>query len=70
MRKILNMTGNFNRNSDIDRLYLPRRNRGRGLKNVETYESRITSISQHLELNRECNEYLREVVAHEEDKII
>ena len=35
-RKILNMTGNFNRNSDIDRLYLPRRNGGRGLKNVKT----------------------------------
>ena len=70
-RKILNMTGNFNRNSDIDRLYLPRRNGGRGLKNVKTlYESRIISISQHLKLNRERNKYLREVVAHEEDKII
>ena len=62
------MTGNFNRNSDIDRLYLPRRNGGRGLKNVKTlHESRIISISQ---LNRERNKYLREVVAHEEDKII
>ena len=51
MRKILNMTGNFNRNSDIDRLYLPSRNGGRGLKNVKTlYESRIISISQHLKL--------------------
>ena len=70
-RKILNMIGNFNRNSDIDRLYLPRRNGGRGLKNVKTlYESRIISISQHLKLNRERNKYLREVVAHEEDKII
>ena len=70
-RKILNMIGNFNRNSDIDRLYLPRRNGGRGLKNVETlYESRIISISQHLKLNRERNKYLREVAAHEEDKII
>ena len=50
-RKIVNMTGNFNRNSDIDRLYLPRRNGGRGLKNVKTlYESRIISINQHLKL--------------------
>ena len=31
-RKILNMTENFHRTSDIDRLYLPRRNGGRGLK--------------------------------------
>ena len=70
MRKILNMAGNFNRNSDIDRLYLPCRNRGRGLKNVKTlYESRIISISQHLKLNRELNKYLREVVVPEEDKI-
>ena len=49
--KILNMTQNFNRNSDIDRLYLPRRNGGKGLKNVKTlHESRIISISQHLKL--------------------
>ena len=55
-RKILNMTGNFNRNSDIDRLYLPRRNGGRGLKNVKTlYDFRIISTSQHLKLDRERN---------------
>ena len=55
-RKILNMTGNFNRNSDIDILYLPRRNGGRGLKNVKTlYDSRIISTSQHLKLDRERN---------------
>ena len=70
-RKILNMTGNFNKTSDIDRLYLSRRKGGRGLKNVKTlYESKILSISQHLKLNRERNKYLREVAAHEEDKII
>ena len=70
-RKILNMTENFNRNSDIDRLYLPRRNGGRGLKNVKAlYESRIISISQYLKLNKERNIYLREIAAHEEDKII
>ena len=51
MRKILNMTENFNRNSDIDRLYLTHRKGGRGLKNDKTYESRIISISQHLKLN-------------------
>ena len=56
------MTGNFNRNSDFDRLYLPCRNACIGLKNVKTlYESRIISISQHLKLNRERNKHLREV---------
>ena len=55
-RKILNMTENLNRNSDIDRLYVPRRNGGRGLKNIKTlYESRIISISQYLKLNRKRN---------------
>ena len=50
---------------------MPRRNGGRGLKNVKTlYESRIISTSQHLKLNRERNKYLREVVVHEENKII
>ena len=38
-RKILNMTGNFDRNSDIDRLYLPRKNGGRGLKTLQHYLS-------------------------------
>ena len=55
-RKILNMTENLNRNSDIDRLYVPRRNGGRGMKNIKTlYESRIISISQYLKLNRKRN---------------
>ena len=58
------MTGNFNRSSDIGKLYLPHRNWGRGLKNVKTlYKSRIISISKHLKLNREHNKYLREVVS-------
>ena len=39
-RKILCMTGNFHRNSDIDRLYLKRKNGGRGLKCIKTtYEA-------------------------------
>ena len=34
-RKILCMTGNFHKNSDIDRLYLERKNGGRGLKSIK-----------------------------------
>ena len=33
-RKILSMTGNFHRNSDVDWLYLQRKCGGRGLKSV------------------------------------
>ena len=48
-RKILNMTGNFHQSSDIDRLYLPRKMGGRGLKSIKlAYECRIISIRQHL----------------------
>ena len=35
-RKILCMTGNFHWNSDIDHLYLKRKNGGRGLKSIKT----------------------------------
>ena len=48
-RKILNRTGNFHQSSDIDRLYLPRKMGGRGLKSIKlAYECRIISIRQHL----------------------
>ena len=35
-RKTLCMTGNVHRNSDIDHLYLKRKNGGRGLKSIKT----------------------------------
>ena len=41
-RKQLTMTGNFHPNGDVDRLYIPRSEGGRGLKStVRMYESRI-----------------------------
>ena len=68
-RKILNMTGNFHRNSDIDRLYLPRKMGGRGLKSIKlAYECRIISIRQHLLNSTHRNHYLKCVVKHEQDK--
>ena len=51
-RKILCMTGNFHRNSDIDRLYLQRKRGGKGLK------SRVISIRQHLRTRKNKNCYL------------
>ena len=48
-RKMLNMTGNFHRNSDIDRLYLPRKMGGRRLKSIKlAYKCRIISVSTYL----------------------
>ena len=68
-RKILNMTGNFHRNSDIDRLYLPRKMGGRGLKSIKlAYECCIISIHQHLLNSTHRNHYLKCVVKHKQDK--
>ena len=61
-RKILNMT-------DIDRLYLPRKMGGRGLKSIKlAYECRIISIRQHLLNSTHRNHYLKCVVKHEQHK--
>ena len=49
-RKILCITGNFHRNSDVDRLYIPRRKGSRGLKSIQTaFELRMISVRQHLQ---------------------
>ena len=70
-RKILCMTGNFHRNSDIDRLYLQRKNGGRGLKCIRTsYEARIIAAKIHLQRQSIKNKYLACVLKHEEKKLI
>ena len=70
-RKILCMTGNFHRNSDIDRLYLKRKNGGRGLKCIKTtYEARIVAARRHLLSQKNTNRYLACVINHEESKLL
>ena len=63
------MTGNFHRNSDIDRLYLPGKMGGKELKSMKlAYECRIMSIRQHLLNSTHRNHCLKCVVEHEQDK--
>ena len=70
-RKQLTMTVNFHPNGDVDRLYIPRSEGGRGLKStVRMYESRIVSVVQHLELNKSHNTSLQFVVEQELNNII
>ena len=70
-RKQLAMTGNFHPNGDVDRLYIPRSQGGRGLKSiVRMYESRIVSVAQHLELNKSHNITLQFVVEQEQNDIV
>ena len=70
-RKQLAMTGNFDPNGDVDRLYIPRSEGGRGLKSiVRMYKSRIVSVVQHLELNKSHNTGLQFVAEQEQNNII
>ena len=70
-RKTLTMTGNFHRNSDIDRLYLHRKNSGRGLKSIKTaFECRIISLKQHLEQQKTRNDIMQKVYQNESTNII
>ena len=69
-RKLLTSTGNFNRNGDVDRLYLPRTAGGRGIKSIyTTFKSRIASLHQHLISASATSPYLRKVVLHEQQGI-
>ena len=66
-RKILTMTGNFHKNSDIDRFYMPRKLGGRGIKEIMTaYERRAVSAKQLLTQIKKNNRYLSKVIESEE----
>ena len=68
-RKILSMTGNFHINSDVDCLYIPRSEGGRGLKAIQTaYECRIVSLNHHLSRNKDRNKLLSIVSQSEENE--
>ena len=65
------MTGNFHPNGDVDRLYIPRSEGGRGLKSIVCmYNSRTVSVAQHLELNKSHNTGLQFVAEQEENDIV
>ena len=70
-RKILNMTSNFNQNSDIDRLYIPRSMGGRGLRSIQTaHDMRIISLKQHLKKNKSRSAIMEKVYENETEKCI
>ena len=70
-RNLLCMTGNFHRNSDVDRFYVQRKKGCRGLKSIQVaYETRIISTRQHLRANEKGNKYLENMTNHEQDKVM
>ena len=65
------MTANFHPNGDVDRLYIPRSEGGRGLTTIVCmYKSKIVSAVQHLELNKSLNTSLQFVAEQEQNDII
>ena len=70
-RKLLCMSGNFHRNSSPDRLYSPRKSGGRGMNSVlDIYVTRVISLAIHIVNVSHTSKYIREVMRHEEEKLI
>ena len=70
-RKILCLNGSFHVNGDVDRVYLPRDEGGRGLKSLFTsYQSRIVALHQHLTQAAPKNLYISKVLEHEMGGIV
>ena len=65
-RKILTTTGNFHRNSSVDRLYMTREDGGRGLNSVyDVFITRLISLVDHLKSASPGHKYLNLVLQHE-----
>ena len=69
-RKIISMSGGFHQASDIDQLYVERKNGGRGKRCIEDmYEIRMVGLMKHLEEVRDTHSFLKEVEEHEKQSI-
>ena len=65
------MYGAFHRNSDVDRLYAPRKDGGRGLCSaLDTYYSRLITLGHHLTLSSGQNEFIAKVCIHEKVRLL
>ena len=70
-RKILTFTGNFHRNSSVDRLYMMRTDGGRGLNSIyDIFVTRMIALHRHLEEASEKNQYIKLVLCHERNGLV
>ena len=70
-RWIMCYTGNLHMRSDFNRIYVPRKQGGRGLASIEdTFTSRIVALANHIEAAATSNPFLEKVKEHEQNKII
>ena len=71
-RKILTSNGSFHKNSnvDVDRLYAPRDEGGRGISSIlDIYVARLISVCEHIRERCDEHKYLKEVRTHESEKL-
>ena len=70
-RKTLTFTGNFHRNSSVDRLYMLRPDGGRGLNSIhDIYVTRMIALHKHLQEAAVKNRYIELVLSHEQNGLI
>ena len=70
-RKIMTMTGSLHIRSDVDRLYVNRKDRSRGILSIEDVLcSRMIGLCEHIEKVRNTNIFLNKVYTHERDCIV
>ena len=56
----MTMNGSLHPRSDTDRLYIPRKEGGRGLLSIEdTFKSRMIALGQHLDESKNVSVYLK-----------
>ena len=70
-RKIMTMTGSLHSRSDVDQLYVSRKDWGRGILNIEdVFCSRMIGLCEHIEKARNTKIFLNKVYTHERDRIV
>ena len=70
-RRHLTLNGNFHQNGNVDKLYIPRSQGGRGIKMIaRMFESRITTIGQYLTIKSNYSNVMKFVCEQEQQNII
>ena len=65
------MAGSLHKRSDVEKLYTPRKQRGRGLTSVEDiFTSRTVSLATYIENNKDRNPFLQKVYEHEQLRLL
>ena len=68
-RKRLTMSRNFHPDGDIDKLYLPWGQKGRGIKmSAQMFERRIISVARYIKINKSENNILENLYTYKNNR--